>query len=89
MALNFEELRLNADAHAGNAFDCKVELELDEDEGVGTYILYDDSGNELARRDVTDAGQYLNRQMISLREDDGECLVEAFGDVLARLLWCG
>jgi len=89
VTLDFDKLHRNADAHAGNVFECRITLEEDAgDPCVKTFIMWDEEGVETSRVDVTDAGTFNGRQMICVIEPDGEFLVEAFGDVLARLMWC-
>jgi hypothetical protein len=87
VSLDFKKVLEAANAYAGNTYDSRVELELDDEERVGTYVMYDEEGVETARYDVTDAGKHGVRQMMSVTDEEGEYLVEAFGDVLARLMW--
>jgi hypothetical protein len=90
VALDFEKLRENANAYAANVYECEVTLERDDgDPCVGTFVMYDEEGIETCRVEVTDAGEYRGQQMMSLSEEaDDLCYVSAFGDVLARLMWC-
>lgn len=86
MSLDFKKL-LDAMGATAHAFDAKVVLELDEEEQVGTYVMTDEDGDEVARVDVTDAGTYRNRQMMSVTDEDGTVMMEPFGDVLAKVMW--
>ena len=88
MALDFEKIRTEANAYAQNALDCTVALEVDDEEGVATCTMADEDDGEVLKVTVTDGGVHNGRQLMIVTDDEGEYLVEAFGQILAKVMWC-
>ena len=91
MALDFEEMRAQASAWAYSNVGCKVVLvgaaARYEGPPVATFRMVDEDGEETGEVDVKDAGTFLGRQMMFVMDSNGEVICEAFGDMLARLLY--
>ena len=89
MGLDFESLRSNANAYASNNLDCAVTFEGETPDGKGIFVMTDEEGIETSRVEVEDAGTYLGTRMMRFDLDAmGDVLCGAYGDVLARLMWC-
>ncbi len=87
MALDFEKIRIEASSIAGT-LDCTITLEVDSSEGVGTVAMIDEEGEEIEKVTITDGGVYNNRQLMIVTDSEGEFLLEAFGQILAKIMWC-
>lgn len=83
---DFEQLRSHANTWARANVGCSVEL-VGVKDGVATFRMVDDDGEETSSVTVRHAGAFLGRQMLEITDQDGGVLVEAFGDALARALY--
>lgn len=76
-----DKIQLQANAYA-STLGCKVTR-------VGeVFTMVDEEGEIVEQVTVKDGGEYNGRQMMAVTDEDGEFFVEAFGQLLAKILWC-
>lgn len=64
-----------------------VKVEAVGENQVATFQYVDEDGELLAEATVREAGSYLGRQMAWVDDGNGETLVEALGEHVARMLY--
>jgi len=75
------KIQLQANAYA-STLGCKVAREGE------TFTMTDEENVVTNRVVVKDGGLYKGRQMMAVTDDEGEMLLEAFGQLLAKIMWC-
>ena len=90
--MDFEKLEDQANIWAQANLDCKVVLvgtqaDRETPGGVAVFNMVDDEGEVTGSVTVRDGGIFGGRQMMEVKDDDGWILCEAFGDMLARILY--
>ncbi len=77
--LDLDKIRLQANAYA-STYDCKIDR-------VDTTFTMSDEDGTTSQMTVTDGGEYKGRQMMVVKDDEGEMLIEAFGQLLAKIMY--
>ena len=78
---DLDKIQLHANAYA-SILSCKINRD------GNLFTMIDESGEEVDQVTIEDGGQYDGRQMMVVTDDDGKFFIEAFGQLLAKIMWC-